>query len=126
MQGEDKPWAPDLRNLTIDNLCDTIGGEEKLPELDAGVMGARITKEEVLASLQASASAKAPGLDGIPYELWEALHISFEATPEDKRAARGFDIITTLTKVFSNIEDNGVGEGTDFAEVWMCPIYNKI
>lgn len=88
-------------------------------------MGARITREEVLASLQASASTKAPGLDGLPYELWEALHISFEETPENKRAARGFDIITALTKSFHNIKDNGVGEGTNFTEGWMCPIYKK-
>lgn len=90
MQREDEPWAPDRRNLTIDNLCDAIGEGEKLPALDAGVMGARITREEVLVSLQASASAKAPGLDGIPYEFWEALHIRFEETPEDEREVQGF------------------------------------
>lgn len=97
-------------------MCDTIRMEDKLPGLDTEVVGCRITRGHVLASLKASASAKAPGLDGLPYELWEALNIRFEEAPEDRKEEHGFDIISTLTKVFNDIEDNGVREGTDFAE----------
>lgn len=125
LQDEDKPWAPERRDLTIENMCDTIDESNKLTAADADSLGSRITRLDVITSLKASASAKAPGLDGLPYEIWETLHILYEQPRKNGRRGRAFDIMKVLTSVFNDIEDHGVVDSADFAEGWMCPIYKK-
>ena len=66
---------------------------------------------------------KAPGLDGIPIELWKALDENHKATSEEDEPS--VDIIECIKRVFNSIEREGIIEGTDFAEGWMCPIYKK-
>ena len=82
-----------------------------------------ITAEQVRKAIHIAKKGTATGLDGCPYELWKTLASLFEkATNEGKE---GFDIVETLTIVFSDIHKHGVEEQSDFASGWMCPIYKK-
>jgi Reverse transcriptase (RNA-dependent DNA polymerase) len=70
-----------------------------------------------------SANFKAPGLNGITYELWKTLDARCQtARSLDKPA---FDILRAMTQVFNEIETHGIVKGTGFAESWMCPLYKK-
>lgn len=125
LQGEDGPWAPERRNLTIENITGAIQDSDKLQETDAGIIGSRIRPQDVLDSLEKSASAKAPGLDGIPYELWQTLKEHKNLGEDDNTQNDAFDVILTLAEVFNDIEDFGIADNTDFAEGWLCPLYKK-
>lgn len=70
-----------------------------------------------------SKSGMAAGLDGLPYEIWKALHKAFvEATKTGKEA---FDITGALLAVYNNIEFHRVDTSAGFMEGWMCPVYKK-
>lgn len=125
LQREDEPWAPERRNLTIENLCNSIQPEDKFTEPDAAYLGRRIEKQDVITALKDSASAKAPGLDGIPYELWDALSERHALPLKGTPGERVFDVMTVLTILFNDIEDFGAVDSADFAEGWLCPIYKK-
>ncbi|KAJ7643166.1 Endonuclease/exonuclease/phosphatase, partial [Mycena polygramma] len=83
----------------------------------------RLTLEDVRQALKMSANFKAPGLDGITYEVWKVLNSRYEtAIKLDKPA---FDIMGAMHKVYNDIENNGMVEGTGFSKSWMCPLYKK-
>ena len=82
-----------------------------------------LKQEEIETSIKALPNGKAPGIDGIPHELWKSLNIRFQTNTKEGRP--GFDIIKTLTRVFNDIEKHGMAKGTDFAKGWMCPLYKK-
>ncbi|EJD38923.1 hypothetical protein AURDEDRAFT_71758, partial [Auricularia subglabra TFB-10046 SS5] len=79
--------------------------------------------QEVKSAVTGSKNGKAAGTDGIIYEFWKALLIASES-PE---ATRGevFDVADAMTTVFRDIEDNGLSEGSDFTDGWLCPLYKK-
>lgn len=125
LQDEDAPWAPERRNLTIENITEAIEEKDRLNDQDAERMGRRIEKQEVIDALKASASAKAPGLDGIPYEFWAALKKRDDMQREREPQDHDFDVMKALTTVFNDVEDFGVVDKTEFAEGWMYPLYKK-
>lgn len=99
-----------------------------LEEVEAGLsegqkemMASEIKYEEVVEAIDAAASGKAPGMDGIPTELWKQLAKRYDA--EVRRGKEGFDIVAVLRSVFNDIAEHGVQSGTDFAVGWIAPIY---
>ena len=83
----------------------------------------KMTTGNVLEALRLSANNKAPGLDGIPYEVWKSLKDRSDSVQgTDKKA---LDIIKVLTMVYNDIETHGIVKGTNFSESWMCPLYKK-
>jgi hypothetical protein len=42
-----------------------------------------------------------------------------------EKRIEGFDIIRSLTVIFTDIRTHGVDKRTSFAEGWMCPIFKK-
>jgi ribonuclease HI len=95
--------------------------------LDEGMkdrMGKEITSGDIEAALKESANEKAPGLDGIPTEMWKLLHQQYRSAKEDKRHLY-CNITEALAYIFNDIAENGITEGTEFNEGWMCPMYKK-
>ncbi|KAK7007330.1 hypothetical protein R3P38DRAFT_2553515, partial [Favolaschia claudopus] len=66
----------------------------------------KLTLEDVRYALRKSANFKAPGLNGITYEVWKILDQRYEsAKANDKRA---FNILRVLLRVYNDIEKYGV------------------
>ncbi|KAI9061455.1 DNase I-like protein [Trametes sanguinea] len=86
---------------------------EKEPEYDECEFALRHTK-----------AGTAPGLDGIQYEVWRAMHARFE---EDTRheGRKAADAVMILLEAFKDISRHGVCPGTGFAEGWIVPIYKE-
>ena len=83
-----------------------------------------INEEEVALAIADTASDKAAGLDGIPVELWRLLHQQYKSAEENERH-KYCNITRVLARVFKDVSVNGITEGTNFNEGWMCPIYKK-
>lgn len=71
-----------------------------------------------------TANDKAAGLDGIPIELWKLLHQQYKSAKANEKH-KYCNITIVLTKIFKDIAENGITEGSAFNEGWMCPIYKK-
>ena len=82
-----------------------------------------ITYPQVGRALRLAKCGTATGLDGCPYELWKEL--DRKHVEESKQGNPSFDIVRTLTTLFSDIQINGVEENSNFASGWMCPLYKK-
>ncbi|KAK0500302.1 hypothetical protein EDD18DRAFT_1068941 [Armillaria luteobubalina] len=82
-----------------------------------------LSREDVQEALELSANNKAPGLNGIPYEVFKIINSWYEESLKDGEP--GFDIITVLQLVFNDIERHGLRPGSRFAKSWMCPLYKK-
>ena len=89
------------------------------------MLAEQISEEEVREAIRRTNNEKAPGLDGIPIELWRSLDEQYMASKKNSNADKKCDIVWILTQVFQDIELHGVEAGTDFHEGCMCPIYKK-
>ncbi|KAI1791993.1 Endonuclease/exonuclease/phosphatase, partial [Ganoderma leucocontextum] len=112
----------EARAVDIQTALNSLAAE--ISEEDAEVVGGDIEREECELALRFSKSGSAPGLDGIPYELWKTLH---ERYKEDSRheGRETMDIMLLLHAVFRDIQSHGVCAATRFAEGWMAPIYKE-
>ncbi len=87
-------------------------------------LGGEITCEEIRLSLRFSKNGSSPGLDGIPFELWKALHSRYI---EDLRfeGRMKFDIVKLMTAAYEDVRTHGVDPKTSFARGWIAPIYKE-
>ncbi|KAJ7044166.1 hypothetical protein C8F04DRAFT_905690, partial [Mycena alexandri] len=83
----------------------------------------KLTLEDVRYALRQSANNRAPGLDGIIYEVWRILDQRYESFKATDRPA--FNVLGALLRVYNDIEGHGMVAGTRFSESWMCPLYKK-
>ncbi len=97
--------------------------DARLDDGQRSLLDGRIAVVEVDQALVASANGKAPGLDGLPAELWKECRKLCKRDTAKGRSA--FDIVKVLTAVYNDIEANGVRQGSDFTKGWVCPIYKK-
>jgi hypothetical protein len=112
---------PEIREEKIKTVLERT--TRKVTEEQSELMKARLTLEEVRYALHRSANYKAPGLDGIPYEVWKVLDQHYESCK--KADIQGFNILGMLRRVYNDIEKYGMVKGTGFSKSWMCPIYKK-
>ena len=98
--------------------------EARLSQKDSETLKEEINEKEVAEALMKSANDKAAGLDGIPTELWKLLHQQFRSAKDDEKT-KYCNISAILAVVYNDISRNGIAEGTNFNEGWMCPIYKK-
>ncbi|KAH9178322.1 hypothetical protein EDB89DRAFT_1839698, partial [Lactarius sanguifluus] len=82
-----------------------------------------LSEEQVSRALKLAKNATVTGLDGCPYKLWKHLATLFEIA--EKAGTIGFDIISAMTRVFADIQAEGIDKRTEFAHGWMCPLYKK-
>ncbi|KAI4519172.1 DNase I-like protein, partial [Schizophyllum commune Loenen D] len=80
--------------------------------------------EELEEALKFSKNGSAPGLDGIPYEMWKVLNDRFiEDSRHEGRPV--FDVLALILAAFQDVHMYGVRAGTGFTDGWMCPLYKK-
>ncbi|KAI1784598.1 hypothetical protein LXA43DRAFT_976619 [Ganoderma leucocontextum] len=94
----------------IKTALDSI--EVKLTDDEAETVGGDIEREECELSLWFSKSGSAPGLDGIPYEVWKTLHEHYKDSRHE--GPESMDVMLLLHSVFWDIEVHG-----------MAPIYKE-
>ncbi|KAJ7042636.1 Endonuclease/exonuclease/phosphatase, partial [Mycena alexandri] len=92
-------------------------------EEQKNLLKAKLTIDDVRNALKKSANFKAPGLDGITYEVWKTLDARHTTAVKLEKPA--FDILGAMLRVYNNIETHGMVEGTGFSKSWMCPLYKK-
>ncbi|KAI9069301.1 DNase I-like protein, partial [Trametes sanguinea] len=110
------------RSCDIDEVLGHI--KTVLTDDQRATVGCDISWDDCEEALKNSKNATAPGLDGIQYEVWKAMHERFK---EDRRhrGRQTFDVIEILFEAFRDVQIHGVCEGTGFADGWMCPIYKE-
>ena len=82
-----------------------------------------LKEEEISQALRDLPDGKAPGIDGIPHEMWKILRILHMEDLKAKRPA--FNIVKVLTQVYNDIEEHGLEPHTTFPKGWMCLLYKK-
>ena len=106
------------------NISEALGeARMNLSRDGAGHLRASVTRGDVAEALRRSATGKATGVDGIPYEFWTTLDARWfrlRGTEEPQ-----FDCLQLLTLVYKDIEDHGTCKEAGFADGWMCPLYKK-
>lgn len=114
---------PDLEKeqqaATTASVLDEI--EATLTETQAATIGEQLSTLEVMKAIREAASGKAPGLDGLPSEIWKTYLRQYETDVHKKRPA--FSVATALAAVYNDIAQYGMLENSRFAEGWICPIY---
>lgn len=88
-----------------------------------GKLAERVKESDIRKALKDSTNGTSPCLDGITYEFWKALETRARENKKEKKPF--FDVIKTLTYLYNDIAKNGVEQGTNFAEGWLCPIYKN-
>ncbi|OJT15896.1 Transposon TX1 uncharacterized 149 kDa protein [Trametes pubescens] len=83
----------------------------------------KLLPEEVEEAIREAANNKAPGLDGLPSEVWKTYMKWYAA--DTKKGMPAIDMARALTVVFNDISRHGMVLGSTFAEGWICPIYKK-
>ncbi|THG95430.1 hypothetical protein EW026_g6221 [Hermanssonia centrifuga] len=114
----------DVQDITTreDTIKEVLARTEcKISNKDKAKLAKRLTKKNTLGALDLSATGKATGPDGLPYELWKALHRKWVSDTLCELPA--FDFTATATSVFRDIEEHGTIPSTEFAAGWICPIY---
>ncbi|KAL1938742.1 hypothetical protein VTO73DRAFT_11345 [Trametes versicolor] len=80
-----------------------------------------LTRDDVADAIKDAAQGKAPGLDGLPTEVWKAYSRWHAAAI--KRGAPAVDLPKAMMRVFNDIEKHGIIQDSDFAHGWICPVY---
>ena len=93
----------------------------KLSTREKGEMARHVQYDEVHQAIMSAATGKAPGMDGIPAEMWKEL--AKRCIADNKKGKPAFDIIAVMRDVFNDIARYGITKGTNFALGWICPIY---
>jgi exonuclease III len=101
--------------------------KNKLTNIQKAKMAKKLSESDVRAAIRAAPPGKAAGLDGLPAELWKELATNFSNAEQqdEKPTPMPPNIVKILTCVYNDIEANGIEDGTDFNEGWMCPIFKK-
>jgi hypothetical protein len=80
-----------------------------------------LSQDDIMHALSQSPNGKAPGLNGIPTELYKKLFTRWKKREHDDQ---GLHIIKLLTLLANNIEKHGT-TCPQISEGWLCPLYKK-
>lgn len=122
LQGEEEAPRGDREHMqSITEVLEAV--ETELDEDEHRNMERPMTIPELEEALRLSKNGSAPGIDGIPYELWKRLHEIHEMNK--KKNNTSFDTLQFLNNAYLDIERNGACDGAHFNEGWMNPIFKK-
>ncbi|KAJ3925241.1 MAG: hypothetical protein NXY57DRAFT_907330 [Lentinula lateritia] len=121
LQNDEVPIDEIQREATIGKILGNI--HIHLSEESAEELGQILDETDVQEALKLSANYKAPGINGITYEIWKLIHARFKDAKAHNKPA--FNIIQTLCRVYNDIELHGMVPETKFSESWLCPLYKK-
>ncbi|OJT03797.1 Transposon TX1 uncharacterized 149 kDa protein, partial [Trametes pubescens] len=98
--------------------------QQGVSEEQADELAAPIDWEDCELALKFAKTGTAPGLDGIQYEVWKAMHARFveDSRHEDRQK---LDVLRILQAAFRDVQVHGVCPGSTLAEGWMSPIYKE-
>ncbi|KAL1937522.1 hypothetical protein VTO73DRAFT_13108 [Trametes versicolor] len=113
---EDEPHAEYIREALLP-------AKGRLTNEQKARMAQKITRDEVEEAVKEAARNKAPGLDGLPSEIWKTYLAWYES--DTKKGETAIDVVGALTTVFNDIARHGLLEESTFTEGWICPIYKK-
>ncbi len=115
-----KPAAEREADITtaLDSLDEEVSGDQ------ATQLDAPFTYDECELSLRLAKNGTAPGLDGIPFELWKTLHARYKEDLCFTERAK-FDIVKLLTAAYEDMRLHGVSNYTALTHGWMAPIYKE-
>ncbi|KAF6760768.1 Endonuclease/exonuclease/phosphatase, partial [Ephemerocybe angulata] len=77
-------------------------------------LGDQLSRDEIYTAVMGVPNDKAPGLDGVPVEVWKALTDS----PKSGNWKKENDLTALLTLVFDEMETHGISETYGFAMGW--------
>ena len=121
-----KPTAHPNR-AKLDKILSPV--KAKLSNHSIELLKKSISEEDVLKALKKSSNDKAPGLDGIPVELWKLLNDQYTSAKKNDddidNKKKKCNIIWILTQVFKDIESHGTDTNAKFNEGCVSPIYKK-
>ena len=95
----------------------------RITETDQSNLARKLSNTDIQDALKLSANGKAPGINGITYEVWKFLDAKYIEDYNSEKPS--FNIIEVMTKVFNDIETHGLINDSNFSESWMCPLYKK-
>lgn len=103
-------------------IAEALGpAKAKLSNVQKAHLASKLTSGDVTVAIAEAASNKAPGLDGLPTEVWKAYVRWFAA--DVKKGVPATDMAKALACVFNDVAANGMIPESTFAEGWICPIY---
>ncbi|OJT13066.1 LINE-1 retrotransposable element ORF2 protein, partial [Trametes pubescens] len=114
--GEDEPHAEYIREALLP-------ANGRLTNTQKAHMAQKTTRDEVEEAIKEAVRNKAPGLDGLPSEIWKTYLAWYDL--DTKKGAVAVDVVGALATVFNDIASHGPVEGSTFTEGWICPIYKK-
>ena len=97
----------------------------KLSDRSKTALNGQMSEEEVRNAIDKTNRDKAPGLDGIPIELWKSLADQRKDADNRGEPEKRCDIAWILTQVYNDIETYGTDPDAGFSEGCMTPIYKK-
>ncbi len=113
----------ETRNQKTNQILQEIPDAQKLPKPEASPMNWQANQTQTEKAIYLAKNASAPGMDGCIYKLWNKLRDKYEEAT--KKNTPGFDIVSTLTELFNDIQKHGVDTRTNFSLGWMCLIHKK-
>ena len=123
LQFEDRDPRADINEQELHEILSHI--RTKLPESSKENLREKISEAQVRDAIRKTTAGKAPGIDGIPVDLWKALDDQFQEGAKEPNTNHRCDIVWCLTQVFNDIETHGMDEGAKLNEGCMSPIYKK-
>ncbi|KAG2755615.1 hypothetical protein P692DRAFT_20716946 [Suillus brevipes Sb2] len=116
--------ADNERAGAFETVLNTV--QIKLSSLNKSELEKNFTKENIEEVLYLLPNGKAPGIDGVPYELWKwILQKSKSASADSKEGEQPFTFAECLMAVYNNIETHGVAPNSCFAEGLLNPLHKK-
>ncbi|KAJ7019705.1 hypothetical protein C8F04DRAFT_899805, partial [Mycena alexandri] len=112
LQQDRREVAEDIRKETIRKVLSRTA--RKMTEEQAATLKAPLTVEDVRKALRLSANFKAPGINGITYELWKTLEGRYQTAISQEKPA--FDVLKAMCAVFNDIEKHGMVKNSGFSE----------
>ena len=136
------------REAAIIQVLDDVDKASCLPPQCSEELNTPITEDLIKLTLQESATDTAPGINGLPYELWKMLATDHKesnklnkGTPNQRQqtapdlnepvinvtplVTKETKILETFTKIYLDVKRYGVHDNSEFAAGWLCPLYKK-